>query len=85
MMTRCIALLSSGLVLAAQLRRMLQVAVALHASLAAPVSSARLEQLSHVLSLLKVRPPPPFTGLTSQTVACLRMESFHTAASSAFT
>lgn len=55
MLTRCVALLARGLLLSAQLRRLLQLAVALHSSLAVPVSSARLEQLSHGLCLLKVR------------------------------
>ena len=55
MLTRCVGLLARGLHLAAQLHRILQVAITLHAGLAAPVSSARLQQISHGLCLLKAR------------------------------
>ncbi len=54
-MTRCVALLARGLLLAGQLRRAVHTVTVVHANLAAPVSSSRLGQLSRGLCLLKVQ------------------------------
>jgi len=54
MMTRCVALLGRGLLLAGQLQRTVHTVTVVHANLAAPVSAGRLAQLSRGICLLKV-------------------------------
>jgi hypothetical protein len=54
-MSKCVALVARGVLLAVHVRGALQTAVQLHSQLAVPISRPRLNQLCSAICLLKAR------------------------------